>query len=168
MMPGMEQKMKTWKVWVYAKEWIRFPYPRFFRAETEPEALGRCVRDLGWDERLAPGPGGRPWIEEDRSGNWEMRERRFSGVAEAFRRRFPEYSWELVGAGGGQRLVVDRGDWRRSRRVAYAPPGADSEVLGRKALENVCRVLFGIEAKVSSWEEMELFLESMGRGRDFA
>jgi hypothetical protein len=95
-------------------------------------------------------------------------EKRFGRVLGELRRRFPEHRW-----------ILEMEPGNAVAAMVCAPEGEEEMVLGltladsspkkflEGVLEDVGPCLLGRKAGFSSLEELDLFLESVGKGRDF-
>lgn len=93
--------------------------------------------------------------------------RGFAQVLEKFRRRFPRFCWSLDRQIGSMTyLVASMPESSSSLPVGLVPDGSSPEELERDALRFIDLLLGGRGdvPEFSSWEEMEMWMESMGRG----
>ena len=91
----------------------------------------------------------------------------FTQVLEKFRGRFPRFCWSLDRqTGSATYLVASMPESSSSFPVGLVPDGSSPEELERDALRFIDLLLGGggDVPEFSSWEEMEMWMESMGRG----
>ena len=97
-------------------------------------------------------------------------ERKFGRVLGEFRRRFPERRWILWTKFGAMALhacSLDGMVWRTTP-LGIVWKSSSPEKFLERVLEDVGPRLLGTKAGFSSLEELDLFMESVGKGRDFA
>lgn len=97
-------------------------------------------------------------------------ERKFGRVLGEFRRRFPEHRWLLWTFAGSVALYARPlgGMVWRTAPLGIAWKSSSPERFLERVLEDIGPRLLGTKAGFSSLEELDLFLGSVGKERDFA
>ena len=95
----------------------------------------------------------------------------FARVLEKFRRRFPRFCWKLDRQTGSTTYLIATRPESSSKSsssfpVGLVPDGSSPEALERDALRFIDLLLGrrGDVPEFSAWEEMEMWMESVGRG----
>jgi hypothetical protein len=90
----------------------------------------------------------------------------FARVLEKFRGRFPQFCWKLDRSRNATYLIASGPESSSSFPVGLVPDRSSPEELERDALRFIDLLLGGRGdvPEFSSWEEMEMWMESVGRG----